>query len=269
VEYGLGTGARLQNESRYHRHPSSESIFKMPFSVFGPAPERRNALELLPRGALVKTGDVDHADWNYDGLLGMVSRQRFALVRDLLPPYRVGRLLEVGYGSGIFLPELARHAYQLFGADIHERSAEIEAVLGRAGIGAKLVTSPAESLPYPDGWFDVVVAVSTFEFVRDPSVVIAEFARVLQPGGCVVIVTPSQHPLLDAALALATGESAARDFGDRRKLVVPALMQAMRMERAATFPPFFPVPIYRAFRLGKRSAVRTNVAQASAMVRSA
>jgi len=238
-------------------------------SIFDRVLEQRKPLELLPRDALVKTSDIDHADWNYDGLLGRVSRQRFALVRALLPSHRVGRLLEVGYGSGIFLPELARHAYQLFGADVHERSAEVAAVLGRAGIGAKLVTSPAEALPYPDGWFAVVVAVSTFEFVRDPSAVIAEFARVLQPGGCVVVVTPNQHPLLDAALAMATGESAARDFGDRRKLVVPALMRAMRVERAITFPPFFPVPLYRAFRLGKRLAVPTNVAQASAMVRSA
>jgi ubiquinone/menaquinone biosynthesis C-methylase UbiE len=210
-------------------------------------------LSLLPRQALIKTGDVDHAAWNYDGLLGFVSRRRFALVRALLPRRRVGKLLEVGYGSGVFLPELAKHAAELHGADIHDRPADVTAVLAKAGIAVQLVTAPAEALPYADETFDIVVAVSTFEFVTDARRAIRELARVSRPDGRIIVVTPGQSPLLDIALRVFTGESAEQDFGDRRKLVVPTLTGELRHERSAYFPLPFPVPVYRALRLAKRS----------------
>lgn len=212
------------------------------------------ALSLLPREALLKTGDVDHAAWNYDGLLGYVSRRRFNLVRRLLPKERVGKLLEVGYGSGVFFPELAKHADELYGADIHQRPADVTAVLAKAGIRVQLATAPAEALPFADETFDVVIAVSTFEFVTDAKRAINELARVLKPGGRVIVVTPGQSPLLDLALRVFTGESAKKDFGDRRKLVVPTLTREMRHDRSASFPPLFPVPVYRALRLAKRSS---------------
>ena len=133
------------------------------------------SIALFPRESLLKTGDVDHAAWNYDGLLGFVSRRRFALVRSLLPKRRIGKLLEVGYGSGVFFPELAKHAAELYGADIHDRPADVTAVLAKAGIPVQLVTAPAEALPYADATFDVVIAVSTFEFVTDAKQAINEW----------------------------------------------------------------------------------------------
>jgi ubiquinone/menaquinone biosynthesis C-methylase UbiE len=211
------------------------------------------SLTLLPRESLLRTGDVDHAAWNYDGLLGFVSRRRFALVRSLLPRRRVPKLLEVGYGSGVFFPELAKHAERLYGADIHDRPADVTAVLAKTGIPVELVTAPAETLPYADSTFDVIVAVSTFEFVSDARRAITELARVLRPDGRIIVVTPGQSPLLDLALRIFTGESAEKDFGDRRKLIVPTLTTEMRLERSAYFPLPFPLPVYRALRLAKRS----------------
>ncbi|MGD0475473.1 MAG: class I SAM-dependent methyltransferase [Candidatus Velthaea sp.] len=208
-------------------------------------------ISLLPRQALLKTGDVDHAAWNYDGLLGYVSRQRFALVRSLLSERRAGKLLEVGYGSGVFFPELAKHADQLYGADIHQQTAEVTAVLAQAGVDAQLVTASAEALPFPDAMFDAIVAVSAFEFFPDAGRAINELARVLAPGGRIIVVTPGRSPLLDLALRIFTGESAAKDFGDRRERIVPTLTRAMRHLRSIFFPFRFGVPIYRALLLTK------------------
>ncbi len=211
-------------------------------------------ISLLPRAALLNTGDVDHAVWNYDGLLGFVSRRRFALVRALLPRRRVGKLLEVGYGSGVFFPELAKHAERLYGADVHDRAADVTSVLAQAGIPVQLVTAPAEALPYADDTFDVVVAVSAVEFFTDARRAITELARVLAPDGRIIVVTPGKNPLLDVALRVFTGESAEKDFGDRRKRVVPTLPSELRHERSAYFPLLFPIPVYHALRLAKRTA---------------
>ena len=51
----------------------------------------------LPLEALIKTGPVDHADWNYKPLLGWIQRERFQLAQTLLPRKPVPRLLEIGY----------------------------------------------------------------------------------------------------------------------------------------------------------------------------
>lgn len=205
-------------------------------------------MRLLPRADLIATGDVDHASWNYDGLLGYVSRRRFALVRELLPA-RVRALLEIGYGSGVFMPELALHCERLSGIDVHERASDVAAVLAGHGVRAHLERGSVEALPYDAGTFDVAVAVSTFEFVADAPRAAREIARVLRPGGIAIVVTPCDHPLLDLALRLATGESAAADFGDRRRAIVPALANALVIERSAWFPTAWPLPVYRALRL--------------------
>ena len=76
-------------------------------------------LHLLPRDALVKTNELDQADWNFRPLLGWVQRLRMRCVASVLASSpRAERLLEVGYGSGVFVPELARHADNVFGADV-------------------------------------------------------------------------------------------------------------------------------------------------------
>ncbi len=209
-------------------------------------------LRLLPRDRLVKTGEVDHADWNYRGLLGFVSRQRFRLVVGLLPERRVPKLLEVGYGSGVFLPELARHAGQVYAADVHEHAIDVTLALDRAGTYATLVEAPVEKLPFAAETFDVVVAVSTFEFVTDAATAIDEIARVLRPDGCAIVVTPGASPVLDLALRVATGESAKRDFGDRRGAVVSTLTTRMKLDRMAVFPRQTGFAVYRALRLVKR-----------------
>jgi ubiquinone/menaquinone biosynthesis C-methylase UbiE len=171
----------------------------------------------------------------------------------LLPRTPVARLIEVGYGSGVFFPELAKHATELFGADVHPHYAEVREALARAGVAATLVQAPAETLPFEDGFFDIAVAVSTFEFVTDAAKAILEIARVLKPDGYAIVVTPGDTPLLDMALRIFTGESAEKDFGERRSLIVPALVREMKLERSKWFPAPWPVPVYRALQLSRRS----------------
>lgn len=93
---------------------------------------------LLPQDNLLKTGEVDHADWNYRPILGWIQRQRFNLIVSLLAKERVNRLLEVGYGSGVFMPELSDHCRELYGIDIHQKQASVNKVLAEFNVSAKL-----------------------------------------------------------------------------------------------------------------------------------
>lgn len=199
-------------------------------------PPNKPALRLLPRRQLLKTGEVDHADWNFRPMLGAIIRRRYHLAVALLAGYHFGRLLEIGHGSGVFLPELAGYCDELHGIDVHDRHDEVTAALARAGVRVRLTKAGMEALPYADGFFDGLVAVSTLEFVPDLEAGCREARRVLRPGGTFVAVTPGVSPVADFGLRVLTGKSARRDFADRRQAVLPALRRHFRVERELTVP---------------------------------
>jgi SAM-dependent methyltransferase len=194
-----------------------------------------DSLALLPADSLVRTGPVDHADWNYRPLIGYVQRLRFRLIKNLLGTQRFGRLLEIGYGSGVFMPELAKRADELFGIDPHPMPGEVQQVLSRHGIRASLVTGVAERLPYADGFLDCVVSVSAMEYVEDIDAACRELRRVLRPGGSIIIATPGASPLWDLALRLSTGENP-KQYADRRQRLLPALKGAFVTEQEIAVP---------------------------------
>ncbi len=202
---------------------------------------RKNSrrLNLLPPDALVKTGDVDHADWNHKFLLGTISRARFHLVKQMLGEQRGRRLLEIGYGSGVFLPELAGYADEIYGVDVHCEHSKVTEILAEYKIKVKeLATGGAEVMAWENDYFDFIVAVSALEFVDDLDRVCEEVKRILQPSGCFLVITPGQSPMLDFGLKLLTGKSAKTDFADRRGLILPTLFRYFDVKTQMTFPKF-------------------------------
>ena len=102
-----------------------------------------------------------------------------------------GRVLEVGVGTGISLPLYAPHL-RIFGTDISE------AMLAKAKSRVDeqklshvegLAVMDAEKLEFPDDVFDVVMAQYVVTAVPNPEAALDEFARVLRPGGELIILT--------------------------------------------------------------------------------
>jgi len=200
---------------------------------------------------LIRTGPVDHADWNFKPILGWIQQQRFRIALSLLPKDRVGRILEIGYGSGVFLPELSRHCEELHGIDPHRWNEEIAGELMKQGVTAQLRTGAAEALPFESESFDLAVAVSSLEFVADVSAACREIARVLKPSGSLILVTPGHSPVVDLGLRLLTGESAKKDYGERRQSLMTLVAEHFRVKERCLFPPVagHMVCLYKGFRL--------------------
>jgi phosphatidylethanolamine/phosphatidyl-N-methylethanolamine N-methyltransferase len=101
-----------------------------------------------------------------------------------------GRILEVGVGTGASLPDYARKN-RLVGVDISEpmlrKAQERVAEHGLRNVEA-LAVMDAAHLGFPDASFDVVVAQYVITAVPDPEATLDEFARVLKPGGEIVLV---------------------------------------------------------------------------------
>jgi SAM-dependent methyltransferase len=208
-------------------------------------------IELLPKEQLITTSAVDHADWNYRPLLGKLQRVRFQLVKSLLQDTQRPNLLEVGYGSGVFFPELLKHGAKISGIDIHECAEEVMAKVKEVGIDADLRSGDVCVMPFDDDSQDIVVAVSALEYVPDIDTACNEIKRVLKDDGFVVIVTPGKSPILDAGLKLLGDEDANANYGDRREKLLAALDRHFDVERLKRWPwpgiPWF--TMYRALRL--------------------
>ena len=99
------------------------------------------------------------------------------------------RVLDVGCGTGLLLRLLAEHlpeSDQLVGID----AAEAMIAVGRSMANdprIRLSQGVAESLPYPDQSFDVVVSTTSFDHWKDQGAGLAECARVLVPNGHLVL----------------------------------------------------------------------------------
>ena len=205
----------------------------------------RGGVELLSEHLLIATGPVDHGAWNYRPLLGWLQRQRFRLIAGLMGDRRFGDLLEIGYGSGLFAPELMRRCDRYFGIDIHEMSDEVEQVLDSVGLAADLHSASASAMPLEDDSVDCIVAVSVLEFLDDLEAACEEMVRVLRPNGSIFVTVTGDSPVLDVGLRLMTGESAQADFADRRSSVEAAIRRNFAIDRAVSFPSFG-VKMYRA-----------------------
>src|SRR3954454_5597598 len=101
-----------------------------------------------------------------------------------------GRILEVGVGTGISLPDYAR-TNRLVGIDISApmlRKAQERVATHRLTNVEALAVMDAKHLAFPDAFFDVIVAQYVITAVPDPEATLDEFARVLKPGGEIVLV---------------------------------------------------------------------------------
>lgn len=101
-----------------------------------------------------------------------------------------GRILEVGVGTGISLPHYARTSC-VFGIDLSEpmleKARQRVAAMGLTHVEG-LAVMDAERMEFPDASFDVVVAQYVVNTVPNAEAALDEFARVLKPGGEIVLI---------------------------------------------------------------------------------
>jgi phosphatidylethanolamine/phosphatidyl-N-methylethanolamine N-methyltransferase len=101
-----------------------------------------------------------------------------------------GRILEVGVGTGISLPHY-RHDIRLTGVDLSLpmlKKARERVAAHRLRNVETLAVMDAERLGLADASFDVVVAQYVITTVQHPEATLDEFARVLKPGGEIVLI---------------------------------------------------------------------------------
>jgi ubiquinone/menaquinone biosynthesis C-methylase UbiE len=133
------------------------------------------------------------------GWLGRLHRQIADRTADLAVTAGPApqRILDVGCGTGYLLRRLADRcpdAAELIGVD-PARAMIAAARAAAAGDRLQWLEGTAEELPFPEGSFDLVVSTTSFDHWADQGAGLRECARVLTPGGRLVL-TDLFSPLL-------------------------------------------------------------------------
>lgn len=129
------------------------------------------------------------------------------LIREVFAPLPGKRILDIGCGPGAVAKRLDEDGAAVTGIDPGATALE----QARATVpGAQFESASGEALPFPDASFDGAVMFNALHHVPDPAAALAEAARVLVPGGCLVVVEPLAAGSFFEALRPIEDESAVR-----------------------------------------------------------
>ncbi len=129
-------------------------------------------------------------------ILGRLYRRRVELVLEELTGGK--RVLDVGYGSGVAFLNLKDMYQSSYGADLFVPPNAVKKVFQDHGIPLNLRKSSVLDLPYENGFFDSVIAISILEHLKPNQQMSAfkEMKRILKPGGQIVYGVPIERPLM-------------------------------------------------------------------------
>jgi ArsR family transcriptional regulator len=139
------------------------------------------------------------AQWDRIRALHVDEAALEARIEAITADWPLGRVLDVGTGTGKLLELIAPRAEAAVGID---RSPDMlrlaRAAIERDGLGhCQVRQADMAQLPYPDAAFDTAIFHMVLHYAADPDAALREAARALRPGGRVLIVDFAAHTLAE------------------------------------------------------------------------
>ena len=151
---------------------------------------------MLPRRVYPKSQKSDPFKLYFWPLLGSMYRKRVELCLSELKGG--GRILEVGFGSGVTFSNLNEKYNEIHGLDLNAFVDDVSSFYESLGIKVFLKNENVVKMSYPDGYFDAVLLISVCEHLYPEELMNAfnEIYRVLKNGGQVVYGMPIERPFM-------------------------------------------------------------------------
>jgi 2-polyprenyl-6-hydroxyphenyl methylase/3-demethylubiquinone-9 3-methyltransferase len=147
--------------------------------------------------------------WNPQGKFGVLHKfnpVRLAFIRETAlahfgrdprarAPFEGLRLLDIGCGGGLLSEPMARMGFQVLGADASEKNIGTCTVhAAEQNLAIDYRVSAAETLHAAGERFDVILNMEVVEHVADVDLFLTACARMLKPGGLMIVATINRTP---------------------------------------------------------------------------
>lgn len=138
---------------------------------------------------------ASHADvWDSIRSLHVAESEVESAIGQSLADQPLGRLVDIGTGTGRMIELFGRDAQQAIGIDRSSEMLRLARVkLEAAGIASSLRQGDMYALPLEDGTADTVIIHQVLHYAHSPAEAIGEAARVLAPGGRLLVVDFAAH----------------------------------------------------------------------------
>jgi 2-polyprenyl-3-methyl-5-hydroxy-6-metoxy-1,4-benzoquinol methylase len=126
-----------------------------------------------------------HYDSRKYALINRWNPRNLEIIRDWIAPAPGERVLDVGCGKGHLVKALSELGVDAVGIDLNPKAADVAVV-------PRVRTMSATSLDFEDDSFDAVVSFHAIEHIPPVEEAISEMARVVKPGGMILLVYPAE-----------------------------------------------------------------------------
>ena len=207
-------------------------------------PLLRQDAERIPDVLAARAADANWADSVAGDMERHYSPGRTweALARSALPLLAPGSVLDIASGDGVLAELLAPHSREYICIDASTRVVTAASDRLRRFPNVQVREGDMHALPFPDGHFDLVVLMHALTYAARPAVAVAEAARVLRPGGRLLLSSLAKHEHRAAVEAyghvnLGFSDKDLRKFVEKAGLLLATSETVTREKR----PPHFEV----------------------------
>ncbi|NZA25961.1 metalloregulator ArsR/SmtB family transcription factor [Luteimonas sp. SJ-92] len=204
----------------------------------------RQDAERLPAVLATRASDRNWADSVAGDMERHYSPGRTweALARSALPLLEAGDVLDIASGDGVLAELVAPHASRYVCVDTSRRVVNAATERLRRYDNVEVREGDMHALPFADASFDLVVLMHALTYAARPAQAVAEAARVLRPGGRLLLSSLARHEHQAVVAAydhvnLGFGERELRRFVDKAGLRLQHIDTVTRERR----PPHFEV----------------------------
>jgi ubiquinone/menaquinone biosynthesis C-methylase UbiE len=127
--------------------------------------------------------ELEQSYWWFVGVRAMVA----SLLALGVNKKNLGKVLDVGCGTGVLLDQLQTCSEEVFGVDISQEALRYCSLRGHK----KLLLSDASTMPFSSEYFDVITGIGIIEHLDDDHAFLVEMKRLLKPNGVMVLLTSS------------------------------------------------------------------------------
>lgn len=206
----------------------------------------KNMIKIPKKQNIQQTNPEDPTRRYYQPFLRHFYIKRLKLALECIPSgEQYNTILDMGYGGGIFFPELYIRCKRLYGMDTfgEEGKEKVKNMMERENIDAELVTGSMTKTPFQDNFFDVVFCISALEHLEPEELetAILEIKRITKKNGLIILGFPSGRKLMQIYCMLVQRNFHFDFHRSDHKLIIKNVENNLAIENTKKFFKFLPI----------------------------